>query len=146
MAEVPCTMCLAQRFEVFGRVQQVFFRKHTEESANANALTGFVVNTKEGTVRGEIQACYLAEGAGKDAGKDPESAQEAQNTEDLAERRDVERRMAAFRSFLHRGSPQSRVDRVVLGDIREWVGEPDWPDFQVSRGGKDREKGNGESG
>lgn len=42
-------------FEVFGRVQGVFFRAHTEEQAKQLGLVGWCMNTPEGTVKGEIQ-------------------------------------------------------------------------------------------
>lgn len=45
----------AVRFEVFGRVQGVFFRAHTEEQAKQLGLVGWCMNTPEGTVTGEIQ-------------------------------------------------------------------------------------------
>ena len=48
-------MSKTTKFEVFGKVQGVFFRKHTAERARALALTGWCENTPTGTVRGEIQ-------------------------------------------------------------------------------------------
>lgn len=45
-------------FEVHGKVQGVFFRKHTVEKARDLGLTGWVANSLRGTVVGE------AEGAG----------------------------------------------------------------------------------
>jgi acylphosphatase len=41
-------------FEVWGKVQGVFFRKHTAKEANRLGLRGWVMNTKRGTVRGEV--------------------------------------------------------------------------------------------
>lgn len=41
------------KFEVHGKVQGVFFRKHTQETASALGLCGYVENTAAGTVRGE---------------------------------------------------------------------------------------------
>ena len=40
-------------FEVHGKVQGVFFRKHTQAEAQRLALRGWCENTKQGTVRGE---------------------------------------------------------------------------------------------
>ena len=126
--------CLTQRFEVFGKVQQVFFRAHTEEAARAQDLTGFCVNTKGGTVRGEVQACFasIVDGSAPVAGGTSGDMNDA--------RQEAERRLAVFRSFLHRGSPQSRVDRIELGEVKE-LPRCDWNDFAISRGGKDRERG-----
>jgi acylphosphatase len=42
-------------FEVFGKVQGVFFRKFTERQAKALVLNGFVMNTPQGTVVGEVE-------------------------------------------------------------------------------------------
>ncbi|RDD42613.1 Acylphosphatase-1 [Trichoplax sp. H2] len=42
-------------FEVFGNVQGVFFRKHTEKKANQLKLVGWVKNTPHNTVVGVIQ-------------------------------------------------------------------------------------------
>jgi acylphosphatase len=40
-------------FEVSGRVQGVFFRKHTQAKAKELGLVGFVFNHPSGTVRGQ---------------------------------------------------------------------------------------------
>jgi acylphosphatase len=42
-------------FEVFGKVQGVFFRKFTAEHATALGLAGFVLNTDSGSVKGEME-------------------------------------------------------------------------------------------
>lgn len=42
-------------FEVFGKVQGVFFRKYTKQQAEKLSLTGWCENTRDGTVRGEIE-------------------------------------------------------------------------------------------
>ncbi|KAL1456465.1 hypothetical protein WDU94_001196 [Cyamophila willieti] len=41
-------------FEVFGKVQGVFFRKYTQQKANELGLTGWCENTSLGTVIGVI--------------------------------------------------------------------------------------------
>merc|ERR1719310_2734627 len=46
---------LAVEFEVFGKVQGVFFRKYTNEKALSLGLMGWVKNTRDGTVRGEME-------------------------------------------------------------------------------------------
>lgn len=42
-------------FEVYGRVQGVFFRKYTEKQANMLGLKGWCMNTAAGTVKGEVE-------------------------------------------------------------------------------------------
>lgn len=42
-------------FEVFGRVQGVFFRKYAKLQADQLKLTGWCQNTRNGTVKGEIE-------------------------------------------------------------------------------------------
>ncbi|KAM9238475.1 acylphosphatase-1 [Leptosomus discolor] len=42
-------------FEVFGKVQGVFFRKYTQGEAQRLGLVGWVQNTSRGTVQGQIQ-------------------------------------------------------------------------------------------
>ncbi|KAG2492764.1 hypothetical protein HYH03_008929 [Edaphochlamys debaryana] len=43
------------KFEVFGKVQKVFFRKHTAAEAGRLGLHGWCENTDHGTVHGEVQ-------------------------------------------------------------------------------------------
>lgn len=42
-------------FEVFGKVQGVFFRKYTRDQATKLGLVGWCMNTRENTVKGEIE-------------------------------------------------------------------------------------------
>ncbi|CAH0720174.1 unnamed protein product, partial [Brenthis ino] len=42
-------------FEVFGRVQGVFFRKYTKKQADKLDLKGWCRNTSRGTVEGQLQ-------------------------------------------------------------------------------------------
>ncbi|XP_030040919.1 acylphosphatase-2 [Manduca sexta] len=42
-------------FEVFGKVQGVYFRKHTQRKATELGLKGWVMNTAQGTVIGQLQ-------------------------------------------------------------------------------------------
>lgn len=42
-------------FEVFGRVQGVFFRKYTKQQADLLGITGWCRNTRDDTVKGEIE-------------------------------------------------------------------------------------------
>lgn len=41
--------------EVFGKVQGVYFRKHTQKKAADLGLKGWVMNTAQGTVIGQLQ-------------------------------------------------------------------------------------------
>ncbi|XP_072284255.1 acylphosphatase-1 [Pyxicephalus adspersus] len=42
-------------YEVFGKVQGVFFRKYTQAEGTRLGLVGWVQNTEAGTVRGQLQ-------------------------------------------------------------------------------------------
>ncbi|KAM8834352.1 acylphosphatase-1 isoform X2 [Synchiropus splendidus] len=42
-------------YEVFGRVQGVFFRKYTQAEGKKLGLVGWVQNTSAGTVKGQLQ-------------------------------------------------------------------------------------------
>ncbi|KAJ8290464.1 hypothetical protein GJAV_G00013170 [Gymnothorax javanicus] len=42
-------------YEIFGKVQGVFFRKHTRAEAIKLGLVGWVQNTEAGTVQGQLQ-------------------------------------------------------------------------------------------
>eukprot|EP00475_Leptophrys_vorax_P003146 TRINITY_DN11821_c0_g1_i2.p1 TRINITY_DN11821_c0_g1~~TRINITY_DN11821_c0_g1_i2.p1 ORF type:complete len:113 (-),score=34.11 TRINITY_DN11821_c0_g1_i2:199-537(-) len=53
--EESTTMYRSFRYEVFGRVQGVFFRKYTQKEAIRLGIVGWVRNTPEGTVEGEAQ-------------------------------------------------------------------------------------------
>ncbi|XP_017025666.1 acylphosphatase-1 [Drosophila kikkawai] len=43
------------QFEVFGVVQGVYFRKHTQKQAQQLGLTGWCMNTSRGTVQGMME-------------------------------------------------------------------------------------------
>uniref|UniRef100_A0A8C8R4M5 Acylphosphatase n=1 Tax=Pelusios castaneus TaxID=367368 RepID=A0A8C8R4M5_9SAUR len=42
-------------YEVFGKVQGVFFRKHTQAEGKKLGVVGWVQNTEHGTVKGQLQ-------------------------------------------------------------------------------------------
>ena len=46
---------IACDFEVFGTVQGVFFRKHTQQQATKLNLVGWVKNASSGTVQGHME-------------------------------------------------------------------------------------------
>lgn len=47
-------------FEVYGKVQGVYFRKHTQRKATELGLKGWVMNTAQGTVIGQLQGSFDA--------------------------------------------------------------------------------------
>ena len=54
-ASVASTKLLSVDFQVFGKVQGVFFRKYTQQEATKLKLVGWVMNTEQGTVLGQMQ-------------------------------------------------------------------------------------------
>ena len=42
-------------YEIFGKVQGVFFRKYTQQEGKKLGLVGWVMNTEKGTVVGQVQ-------------------------------------------------------------------------------------------
>ncbi|XP_008398472.1 acylphosphatase-1 [Poecilia reticulata] len=42
-------------YEIFGKVQGVFFRKYTQAEGTKLGLVGWVQNTEAGTVKGQLQ-------------------------------------------------------------------------------------------
>ncbi|XP_028141150.1 acylphosphatase-2 [Diabrotica virgifera virgifera] len=54
-ANMSSETLLSVDFEVFGRVQGVFFRKYTEKEAKRLNLKGWCMNTKQDTVKGIIE-------------------------------------------------------------------------------------------
>eukprot|EP00834_Sanchytrium_tribonematis_P000400 NODE_7_length_67686_cov_1.621421.p46 type:complete len:157 gc:universal NODE_7_length_67686_cov_1.621421:24453-24923(+) len=55
MAGKSTALIYSLKFEVSGKVQRVFFRKHTKEFADMVKLRGYVQNMPSGTVKGEAQ-------------------------------------------------------------------------------------------
>ncbi|KAI8116076.1 hypothetical protein FF38_00918 [Lucilia cuprina] len=75
-------------FEVFGIVQGVSFRMFTEKQAKSLGVRGWCMNTRNDTVKGEIEA-------------PPEE-------------------FAQMKIWLEKtGSPTSRIDKVIFGDVKE---------------------------
>ncbi|KAF6208871.1 hypothetical protein GE061_014613 [Apolygus lucorum] len=52
---MSATKSVSVDFEIFGKVQGVFFRKYTQKRALNLGLGGFVMNTSKGTVVGRIE-------------------------------------------------------------------------------------------
>ena len=52
---MSATKLLHLEFEVFGRVQGVFFRKYTQQKAKSLGVRGWIRNTEKNTVQGEIE-------------------------------------------------------------------------------------------
>ena len=46
-------------FEIWGRVQGVFFRKHTQKQAGKLRVAGWIRNTAHGSVEGEVASTLL---------------------------------------------------------------------------------------
>ncbi|XP_041609395.1 acylphosphatase-1-like [Vulpes lagopus] len=46
---------IAVDYEIFGKVQGVFFRKYTQTEGKKLGLVGWVQNTDQGTVQGQLQ-------------------------------------------------------------------------------------------
>ncbi|KAJ6661309.1 hypothetical protein lerEdw1_015446 [Lerista edwardsae] len=46
---------LSVDYEIYGKVQGVFFRKHTQAQGKKLGVVGWVQNTNYGTVQGQIQ-------------------------------------------------------------------------------------------
>ncbi|XP_010896188.2 acylphosphatase-1 isoform X3 [Esox lucius] len=46
---------ISVNYEIFGRVQGVFFRKYTQAEGKKLGLVGWVQNTESGTVQGQLQ-------------------------------------------------------------------------------------------
>ncbi|XP_050682185.1 acylphosphatase-1-like [Leptidea sinapis] len=55
MADLIRPDCKTTDFEVYGKVQGVYFRKHTQKKASELGLKGWVMNTPQGTVVGQMQ-------------------------------------------------------------------------------------------
>ncbi|KAK0159553.1 hypothetical protein PV327_010650 [Microctonus hyperodae] len=49
------TQLIGMDFEIFGKVQGVFFRKYTQKRAGELSIRGWCMNTKMGTVIGRIE-------------------------------------------------------------------------------------------
>ena len=52
---MSATKLLRVEFEVFGKVQEVLFRKYTQSKANSIGVRGWIRNTERRTVRGELE-------------------------------------------------------------------------------------------
>ncbi|XP_052276056.1 acylphosphatase-1-like isoform X1 [Dreissena polymorpha] len=46
---------ISVEFEIFGLVQDVFFRKYTKKTAKRLGLVGWVINAESGTVQGLVE-------------------------------------------------------------------------------------------
>mmetsp|Transcript_17598 Transcript_17598/g.26494 ORF Transcript_17598/g.26494 Transcript_17598/m.26494 type:complete len:169 (+) Transcript_17598:58-564(+) len=94
--EYNITRYITMKFEVFGRVQGVFFRKYTKAKAEELGLTGWCRNTPRGTVQGEFEYALSSNGNNID-----EESWEA----------------IAFQHWLCRtGSPKSRIDECTFSE------------------------------
>lgn len=104
-------------FEVFGRVQGVFFRKHTKAKAEELGLTGWCRNTPRGTVQGEFEYAEKVT-TDNDNQTDNEESWEAM----------------AFQHWLRRvGSPRSQIDECRFSDKLVSSGARKYDAFRVIR-------------
>uniref|UniRef100_A0A7M4EBL5 Acylphosphatase n=1 Tax=Crocodylus porosus TaxID=8502 RepID=A0A7M4EBL5_CROPO len=55
VADAAMDSLISVDYEVFGKVQGVFFRKHTQAEGRQLGLVGWVRNTERGTVQGQVQ-------------------------------------------------------------------------------------------
>ena len=55
MATANASNLISVDYEVYGKVQGVFFRKYTAAEAKKLKLVGWVMNTESGTVKGQMQ-------------------------------------------------------------------------------------------
>ena len=76
-------------FEVFGKVQGVWFRKYTKKKADSLKITGWVKNTDKGTVVG--QACST----------------------------DSNKILEFKKFLCEEGSPKSRIDACDITDLND---------------------------
>ena len=97
---------LTLHFRVTGRVQHVWFRGWTIETAHVLGLTGWVRNMPDGSVAGQAQA--------RDCSDDPGDADDAGDADDVGEGRAA---LERFRLELRHGPPSARVDLVEAGYI-----------------------------
>ncbi|RMC08026.1 hypothetical protein DUI87_15498 [Hirundo rustica rustica] len=117
-------------YEVFGRVQGVCFRMYTEQEAKKLGVVGWVKNTSQGTVTGQVQG-------------PEEKVNEMQKLENRAE---TARKMwqgpkslpmppildrLKRKSWLSKvGSPSSRIDKTNFSNEKE-ISKLDFLDFNT---------------
>ncbi|XP_049656699.1 acylphosphatase-2 isoform X1 [Accipiter gentilis] len=96
-------------YEVFGRVQGVCFRMYTEEEARKLGVVGWVKNTSQGTVTGQVQGPEDKVNAIQYFKQHLVSLPSAQGTGLLIRK-----------SWLSKvGSPSSRIDRTNFSNEKE---------------------------
>ncbi|XP_072713676.1 acylphosphatase-2 isoform X1 [Ciconia boyciana] len=96
-------------YEVFGRVQGVCFRMYTEEEARKLGVVGWVKNTRQGTVTGQVQGPEDKVNAIQYFKQDLVSLPSAKDTALLIQK-----------SWLSKvGSPSSRIDRTNFSNEKE---------------------------
>ena len=89
---------ITTKFEVSGRVQGVFFRKHTKMKAEEFGLKGWVRNSPHDTVEGEFEYSI-----------DPRTSSNVEDVEHYGAK--------AFRHWLcNVGSPRSNIDKCKFGE------------------------------
>lgn len=113
---------VSTKFEVVGRVQGVFFRKHTKAKAAELGLTGWCSNTPRGTVEGEFE--YESKEG------------QLQSLSSVPNEADGERKHwgdALFRHWLcNVGSPHSRIDGCTFSE-KAVINDRKFDEFRVVR-------------
>ncbi|XP_075353176.1 acylphosphatase-2 isoform X3 [Mycteria americana] len=111
-------------YEVFGRVQGVCFRMYTEEEARKLGVVGWVKNTHQGTVTGQVQGPEDKVNAIQYFKQDLVSLPSAKGTGLLIQ--DPWKVEFLVECGLHRkswlskvGSPSSRIDRTNFSNEKE---------------------------
>lgn len=58
MATASSLNLISVDYEIYGKVQGVFFRKYTAAEATKLKLVGWVQNTEKGTVKGQMKGIF----------------------------------------------------------------------------------------
>ncbi|KAE8749951.1 hypothetical protein FOCC_FOCC003423 [Frankliniella occidentalis] len=124
---------LSLEFEVYGRVQGVFFRKYTQKQGKELGLRGWCMNTPKGTVLGQLEGevqqvekmKYWLQRTGS-----PESSIDKAEFRNVKE---IESYTFTSKSWLQKtGSPKSRIDKVDF-KFEKPISDFTFIDFSVRR-------------
>ncbi|XP_055970116.1 acylphosphatase-2 isoform X1 [Sorex fumeus] len=131
---LPAAMAVALKsvdYEVHGIVQGVCFRRYTEQEANKVGVVGWVMNTSQGTVTGQLQGPEE-----KVNSIFPGQAQTdlsiGHEESDSSKRKDLTPKPAASqKTWLSKvGSPSSRIDRANFSNEKN-ITKLDYSNFSI---------------